>query len=200
MGKRDARVDAYIARSADFAKPILNHIREVVHVACPEVEEAIKWTFPNFIYKGILCHMAAFKAHCTFGFWNSRNVVGADAKDGGMGQFGRITSLADLPAKAVLAGYVKKAAKLKDSGAMKSAPRAQPKQRKPLVVPTYFKAALRGNKKAWTTFDDFSYSHKKEYVQWVTEAKTEETRERRLQTALDWMAKGKSRNWKYARC
>jgi len=193
-------VDAYIAKSANFAKPILNYIRDVVHSACPEVEEAIKWTFPNFLYKGILCHMAAFKAHCSFGFWNSRNVIGADAKDGGMGQFGRITSLSDLPTKAVLAGYVKKAAKLKDSGAVKSARRTQAKPRKPLVIPVYFKSALSRNKKAQATFDDFSYSHKKEYVQWVTEAKTEETRERRLQTALEWMAAGKSRNWKYARC
>jgi uncharacterized protein YdeI (YjbR/CyaY-like superfamily) len=200
MGKRDARVDAYIARSAEFAKPILNHLRKIVRSACPDVEETIKWSFPVFVYKGILCHMASFKAHCALGFWNSRLVVGDAAANDGMGQFGRITQLSDLPSDATLTRFIKKAVELKDSGVTKLPRPVQTKERKPLVIPPYFKAALSRNKKAQAAFENLSYSHKKEYVQWITEAKTEETRNRRLQTGLEWMAEGKSRNWKYARC
>src|SRR5215212_7332153 len=117
MGTRDPRIDAYIADSADFARPILTHLREVVHAACPDVEETVKWGFPHFMYKGILCSMASFKQHCAFGFWKGRLVVDAEDRSAdAMGQFGRIASLTDLPSKQVLAAYVKQAMKLKDSG------------------------------------------------------------------------------------
>src|SRR6267378_6876402 len=104
MPKKDARVDAYIAKSADFAKQILKQIRKIVHAGCPEAEEMIKWQFPSFMYKGLLCGMAAFKEHCTFGFWKHALIVKSSKKEeeGGMGQFGRITSLADIPSDKVM--------------------------------------------------------------------------------------------------
>lgn len=203
MAKKDPRVDQCIADAPDFARPILKHIRKLVHEACPDVEETIKWKFPTFMYKGMLCGMAAFKSHCTFGFWKhellfGRNGSKARAEQGGMGQFGRVTSVSDLPKDAVLLKYVKEAMRLNDAGI--AVPRERPKTKKPLVVPDYFKAALKQNKKALATFDQFTYSHKKEYLDWITEAKGEETRARRLATAIEWMSEGKARNWKYMNC
>jgi uncharacterized protein YdeI (YjbR/CyaY-like superfamily) len=200
MGTRDKRVDAYIQRSAQFAQPILRELREIVHEACPEVEETMKWSFPHFDYKGMLCSMAAFKQHCAFGFWKSKLVLGDDNKSrDAMGQFGRITSLKDLPSRRALIGYIKKAKELNDAGI--KAARPKPRQdKKELIVPDYFTAAIKKNKKAVATFEAFPYSHKKEYVEWVTEAKTEETRQKRLATSVEWLAEGKSRNWKYERC
>jgi uncharacterized protein YdeI (YjbR/CyaY-like superfamily) len=201
MGKRDPRIDAYIAKSAEFAKPILVHIREVVHAACPEVEEAIKWSYPNFLYKGMMCGMAAFKEHCSFGFWKHALVVGGN--DGermeGMGTFGKITKISDLPPKKVLSGYIKTAMKLNEDG-VKNPARAKPAKPKEVVVPEVLAKALQGNHKARASFERFSPSHKREYVEWITEAKTEATRARRLQTAIEWMAEGKPRNWKYMNC
>jgi len=201
MGSKDKRVDAYIAKSAEFARPILRELRDTVHEGCPDVEETIKWGFPHFDYKGMLCSMAAFKQHCAFGFWKSKLVLGGgnDKSRDAMGQFGRLTSVKDLPARRVLIGYIKKAKELNDAGikAARPKPRAEKKE---LVVPEYFTAALKKSKKALATFDAFPYSHKKEYVQWVTEAKTDETRQRRLATSVEWLAEGKSRNWKYERC
>jgi uncharacterized protein YdeI (YjbR/CyaY-like superfamily) len=200
MGTRDPRIDAYIARSADFAKPILTHLREVVHAACPEVEETMKWSFPHFMYGGILCSMASFKEHCAFGFWKGALVVGdGTSSDEAMGSFGRISAISDLPPKKVLAGYVKKAMALNESG-VKSPTRSKPRApKKPLAVPDDLAAALKKNKRALATFEGFSPSNRREYVEWITEAKGEDTRRRRLETAVEWMAEGKSRNWKYER-
>ena len=201
MGKRDTRVDAYIAKSAGFAQPILNHLRELVHRGCPEVEETLKWSRPSFVHKGLLCGMAAFKQHATFGFWKHALVVGKTGEKEGMGQFGRITSLKDLPAEKVLLGCIRKAVTLNEAGIKASAPtRAKPGENRELVVPDYFVAALKKNKTAQANFENFSYSHKKEYVEWLAGAKREDTRQKRLQTALTWIAEGKSQNWKYARC
>jgi len=201
MGKRDARVDAYIAKSAEFARPILGHIRELVHSACPEVEEAMKWSSPHFLYKGMLCHMAAFKEHCAFGFWKGSLIVGSNdgAAEKAMGQFGRITKLSDLPSKKMLAGYIREAMKLNDDG-VKSPTRSKPREPREVVVPDDLAKALQKNKKAGVTFEKFSPSHKREYIEWITEAKTETTRSRRLETAIEWMTEGKSRNWKYMNC
>jgi uncharacterized protein YdeI (YjbR/CyaY-like superfamily) len=196
MSKPDPRVDAYIAKSAEFARPVLNHIRKLVHAACPDVTETIKWSFPHFDYKGIMCAMAAFKEHCAFHFWNGQLVLGeATSRDDAMGQFGRITSLADLPGDKILTGYLKKAVALNDAGIKKLRPKLEAKKK--LVVPVYFLAVLRKNKKALATFENFSPSCKREYMEWITEAKREETRVKRLQTAIQWLAAGKSRNWKY---
>jgi uncharacterized protein YdeI (YjbR/CyaY-like superfamily) len=197
--KTDARIDAYISKSAEFAQPILAHIRKVTHAACPEVEETMKWSFPHFLYKGMLCSMAAFKEHCSLGFWKGDLIFGKEGSGEAMGHFGRITTLSDLPSEKKLAGYIKKAMHLNEQG-VKVPARAKNKERAPLVVPADLTAALSKSKKAQVTFDAFSYSHKKEYVEWITEAKRPETRAERIKTTAKWLSEGKSRNWKYENC
>jgi uncharacterized protein YdeI (YjbR/CyaY-like superfamily) len=199
MASKDPRIDAYIAKSADFAKPILKHLRKAVHAGCPNVEETLKWSMPHFDYKGILCGMAAFKEHCAFGFWKSELILGPDKQEekSGMGSFGSIKSLKDLPNEKTLIGYVKQAAALNEAG-IKVPGRTQPKKRAPIPVPPYFAAALKKNPQARKTFEAFPPSHRREYLEWVTEAKREETRNERLAKTIKWLAEGKSRNWKYA--
>lgn len=199
MGKRDGRVDEYISKSADFAKPVLIHIRELMNKTCPGVEETMKWGFPHFDYKGMLCHMASFKHHCAFGFWKAelmkdKTLMQNAKSETAMGHLGKITSLNDLPADKKLISYIKEAVKLNDDG-VKLPPRK--KSKKEIAVPDYFIKALKKNKTALKTFENFSPSHKKEYIEWIAEAKTEETRSRRITTAIEWMTEGKSRNWKY---
>jgi uncharacterized protein YdeI (YjbR/CyaY-like superfamily) len=199
MSKKDARIDAYIAKSADFAKPVLNHLRELVHKACPGVEETMKWSFPHFDYKGMMCSMAAFKQHCAFGFWKTALMKDAkkmlDNRSDAMGSLGKITSLKDLPADKVILGYIKEAMKLNNDEV--KVIKAKPVEKKELIIPKYFTDAVKKNKKAFATFESFSYTNKKDYVDWITEAKTEETRNKRLAQAIEWMAEGKIRNWKY---
>ena len=195
MARTDPRVDQYIAKSADFAKPILMHIRKVVHHACPDVEETMKWSMPHFDYKGIMCGMAAFKEHCAFGFWKASLVLDDPAAEEGMGSFGRLQSTKDLPSDRQLAAYVRKAAKLNDGGVKVARMKAVPK--KPVKVPPDLAAALKKNQAARKTFEAFSPSNKREYLEWITEAKADATRARRLTTAVDWMSQGKTRNWKY---
>jgi uncharacterized protein YdeI (YjbR/CyaY-like superfamily) len=200
MGSRDPRIDQYIAKAPEFARPILAHLREVVHAACPEVEETIKWSTPHFTYKGPLCMMASFKQHCSFGFWKGGLVVGKDAaSDDAAGQFGRLASLADLPADDVLAGYVREAKRLNDEG-VKAPARAKPAEKKELAMPDDLAAALRENPDALGHFERFSPSKRKEYVEWITEAKSDATRAKRLGTAVEWIAEGKARHWKYEKC
>jgi uncharacterized protein YdeI (YjbR/CyaY-like superfamily) len=197
MGTRDPRIDAYIEKAAPFAKPILMHLRSVVHEACPDVQETMKWSSPHFDYRGMMCGMAAFKEHCAFGFWKASLVL--DDKDAkpqeAMGHFGRITSVSDLPPKKTLTRYIKKAMALNEQDVQ--APRPPKRPKKPLAAPPYFTAALKKSKKALATYESFTPSHQREYLQWITEAKGEDTRERRLATAIEWMADGKPRNWKY---
>lgn len=197
MGTRDPRVDAYIAKSADFAKPILTHLRDIVHDACPEVEETMKWSMPFFMYQGLLCNMASFKEHCSFGFWKGALVVDESA-DGAMGQFGRITAVSELPSKKVLTGYIRKAMQLNETGVTSPArAKAKPAAKKAAAVPDDLARALKKNAKARATFERFSPSQRREYIDWIVEAKREETRQRRLETAIEWLAEGKQRNWKY---
>jgi uncharacterized protein YdeI (YjbR/CyaY-like superfamily) len=197
MGKKDPRVDAYIAKAADFAKPILNQLRDAVHASCPDVEEDMKWRFPHFLYRGMLCSMASFKEHAAFNFWKGALIFDDDAKSGeAMGHLGRLTKPSDLPAKKVLADYIKKAVALNDEGVKVA--RAPKRAASSVVrIPEDLAAALKKNKKAQAAFEAFSPSHRREYVEWITDAKGAETRARRLQTALEWIAEGKSRNWKY---
>jgi len=187
MGEKDSRVDTYIA------KPILKHFRKLVHQGCPEVEEAMKWSFPHFMYKGMLCSMASFKNHCAFGFWKGKLIVPANPE--AMGQFGRITSLSDLPKDGVLVDYVREAARLNETGG--KLPRKPPEPKKALATPPDLASALKKNAKARASFKGFSPSQEREYVEWITEAETEETRTKRLDTAVEWMSEGKPRNWKY---
>ena len=201
-GAKDPRIDAYIAKSAGFAKPILKTLRKAVHAGCPDVEETLKWGHPSFTHEGILCGMAAFKGHCTFGFWKhdlllDKGLKPAETK--AMGQFGRITSIDDLPSEKALVQLVRAAATLNVDG-VKRPSRAKPAKDRKLDVPPYFRIALKRNAKALATFDGLPYSAQKDYVDWVVEAKTEATRQRRLAIAVEWMAEGKRRNWKYARC
>lgn len=201
MATTDPRIDAYIAKSAPFAQPILAHLRAVVHAKCPMVEETIKWGFPHFMYRGaMLCSMAAFKQHVAFGFWKGALLEGvgaAGANGDAMGQFGRIASFADLPSKAVLARLVRAAMTLNDDGV--ALPRTLKKRATTVDVPPTFAAALQRNAKAKAAFDAFSPSHRREYCEWIAEAKRDETRERRIAQALQWLREGKSRNWKYER-
>ncbi len=197
MGTRDARVDAYIRKSAAFARPILTHLREVVHDACPEVQETIKWKMPSFDYKGLLCGVAAFKAHCAFGFWKHDLVVGqydAKAREA-MGSFGRITSLGDLPPKTLLKRYVRTAMRLNENGVKPTRAKAGP--RKPIPMHPDLGKALAKDRKAAAAFEAFSPSHRREYLEWITEAKQDATRARRIAQAIEWLAEGKPRNWKY---
>ena len=193
MAKRDPRVDAYIKSAQPFARPILNYLRRIVHKGCASCEETIKWRMPFFEHKGPICFMSGFKEHAAFGFWKGKLLFGEEA-EGGMGHFGRITSVDDLPAEKALIGYVRRAVELNQRGVQKT--RRSRGSRK-VTVPGDLKSALRKNSKARTTFDNFSYSHKKEYVDWITNAKRDETRKKRLKTAIQWLAQGKPQNWKY---
>ncbi len=201
MLNKDPRIDLYISRSADFAKPILIHIRELVHKACPDVEETIKWGFPHFEYKGPLCDMAAFKQHCSFGFWKAalmkdKTLIANAKSESAMGHYGKITSIKDLPSDKKIIAHITDAMILNEKG-IKLPPRKIITAKKEIVVPDYFLKQLKKNKKAFTTFENFSPSHKREYIEWVTEAKTDATKNRRMETAIEWMTEGKSRNWKY---
>lgn len=192
MATKDPRVDAYIAKSADFARPILQRLRALVHRGCPEVVEGIKWGMPHFDYRGIFCGMAAFKTHCTFGFWN--RAMHIDGKKEAMGQFGRITSIDDLPDDATIVGYVEEAKRLVDAGVRVGPVR---RARKPLPVPPALTSALKRKAGALARFRALPPSHRREYSEWIAEAKTDATREKRVTTAVAWIARGKSRNWKY---
>jgi len=194
MAKKDPRVDAYIEKAAPFARPILRRLRALVHRGCPEAVEGIKWGMPHFDYGGIFCGMAAFKEHCTFGFWNRAMNVG-DKKDA-MGQFGRIASLDDLPPDATIVGQVREAKRLVDEGVRVGPVR---KARRPLPVPPALTAALKKKSGALARFRALSPSQQRDYSEWIGEARTDATRDRRVSTAVDWIAQGKSRNWKYQR-
>lgn len=201
MGKKNPQIDAYIEKSAPFAQPVLKRLRKLIHAACPGVEESIKWGCPHFVQHGMLCHMAAFKGHGAFGFWKAKlmkTLTGAEKSDHAMGQYGRLTSVAELPNDKTIVAQIKEAAELNATGVKMV--KAKPKPKQPLKIPAYFSSALKGNPKAFTTFQAFSPSHQREYVEWITEAKTEATRQKRLGTALEWLAEGKSRNWKYEKC
>jgi uncharacterized protein YdeI (YjbR/CyaY-like superfamily) len=203
MAKKDKRIDAYISAAAPFAKPILKHLRKLVHEACPEVEETIKWGMPSFDYKGPFFSFASFNEHCALGFWKAGLIedkygyLQPIANQGGeaMGNFGRVRSLRDLPSDRIILDYIKQAKRLNDEGIKK--PARKTAKRKPLEAPDYMLTAIQKNKRAWATFENFSPSNKRDYIEWITEAKTEATRDKRLTQAIAWIAEGKPRNWKY---
>lgn len=219
MSQTDPRIDAYIAQAAPFAQPILEHLRAVVHAACPQVEETIKWGMPSFVYGGkILCGMGAFKQHATFGFWQGASVVGASPERSreAMGQFGRLTKVGDLPGKRELSKLLKQAMALIDARGKKTAgkpaanktlagrtatsdvPASKTRAPKPpVVIPDDLAAAFKKNAKARATYAAFPVSQQREYVEWIESAKREQTRSSRVAQAVEWMAEGKIRNWKY---
>jgi len=194
MPTTDPRVDAYIAKSADFARPILTRLRKLVHRGCPEVVETIKWGMPSFEHHGILCGMAAFKEHCAFGFWNRALEISSPGAKTAMGQFGRIASASDLPKDAVIVGFVREAARLNETG-QKVGP--ERKARAPLPVPKPLTAALQRKPGALAKFKAFSPSQQRDYSEWISEAKTDATREKRIATSIEWISQGKPRMWKY---
>ena len=201
MSAKDPRIDLYIYNAADFARPILLHLRELIHVACPDVEETIKWSFASFDYKGPMCSMASFKQHCAFGFWKAslmkdKSLIANAESESAMGHYGKITTLRDLPPDKKIIAHIKEAMMLNEKG-IKLPPKKVTTRKKEIVAPDYFLKQLKKNKKALITFNSFSPSHKREYLEWITEAKTDETKNRRMETAIEWMTEGKSRNWKY---
>lgn len=197
MGTRDTRVDAYITKSQDWARPILLHIREVLHAACPEVEETLKWSVPHYDYRGqMMCATAAFKEKVTLGFWRGPLIVGlGTGPDDVMENRGPLTSVKDLPSKKALTGLIKQAMKLTDDGITLERPKKAPKPE--AAVPPELAKALAKNKKARTVFENFPPSHRREYCEWIGGAKAEETKAKRVAQAIEMMAEGKSRNWKY---
>ena len=191
MSNRDPRVDAYIAKAPAFAKPIIERVREAVHAAVPDVEETMKWSTPFFDYKGPLCMVAAFKEHCRFGFWKGSLVTGRTSGE----KIEKITSVDDLPSKKELVALVKKAVQLNEEGIKPVRPAKAPK--KEAATPDDLAAALKKNRKAGAAFEKFPPSHRRDYIEWITGAKADDTRKRRLDQAIEWIAEGKPRNWKY---
>jgi uncharacterized protein YdeI (YjbR/CyaY-like superfamily) len=198
----DKRIDAYIEKSAPFAQPILKHLRVLVHEVCPDVEETIKWGFPHFMYQGILCSMASFKQHCAFGFWKAKQIDELNGNpETAMGDFGRITQIKDLPSKTVLKRLIKQAMAINVNPQMAATELKPKRAAKPaLQPPEAFLKALAKNKKAKTTFDNFSPSHQREYSEWILEAKREETASKRIEASIEMLSEGKPRHWKYINC
>jgi uncharacterized protein YdeI (YjbR/CyaY-like superfamily) len=197
MGDHNPKVDAYIAKAKPFARPILEHLRALMHRACPDVEESIKWSQPFFSYKGtILANMAGFQSYCHLGFWDKS--MAEEVRNRGNGPLRRIASLKELPADKQLLAWMRQAAANVDSGDYRSPIAGRVRRVKPEAqVPADLKTALKMNKRAAEVFEAFSPSCRREYVEWITEAKREETRRKRIATAVEWMAEGKQRNWKY---
>jgi uncharacterized protein YdeI (YjbR/CyaY-like superfamily) len=195
MGTKDPRVDAYIEKAADFAKPILRHVRKVVHATCPNAEETLKWGAPFFVDGGIICGLAAFKKHCGIVFWHYEKESWAGKNEQGRGECGKIASLKDLPTDAELKRCLKYAMKQNAAGVKKSRMNAKPKPKLP--VPADLIAALKSNPKARATFENFPPGKRRDYLEWILDAKQPQTRERRIETTIAWLAEGKSRNWKY---
>jgi len=200
MANHDPRVDAYIAKSASFARPILEHLRALVHEACPTVDESLKWSMPFFSYKAApMCMMAAFKQHCSFGFWLSKEVTGGSDEDG-MGQFGKLASLKDLPPDRQLSAHLKKAMALNEAGVKKARPKAAAKPAPTLPDDLAALLAQKKHAAARKAWESFPPGAQREYVDWIAEAKTDATRQKRLATTQEWLAEGKRRNWKYEKC
>lgn len=199
--KQDERIDAYIARQADFARPILERLRAQVHAACPEAEETLKWSAPAFMYKGeILGIMAAFKKHAAFNLWRGSQVLDqTGAQDQAMGQFGRMASVEDVPDPAAFGAIIGKATALVDAGVKAPATKKGP-PKPPAEAPDDLQKALAANEAAAATFAGFSPSARRDYVEWITDAKQAITRDRRIAQAVEWMAEGKKRHWKYEKC
>lgn len=191
----DPRIDAYIARQADFAQPILRHLRGLIHAASPDIAETVKWGMPFFTYRDKnLCNMAGFQRHVAFGFWHDK--VAPDGSRGeAMGQFGRIRRLHDLPDDATIAALLRKAMALIEAG---DEPRSGVKTpRAPLPLHPAFSAALDADPAAAATWAGFPPGKVRDYCEWINDAQTDATRDRRIAQAVEWIAAGKGRNWKY---
>jgi len=197
----DPRIDAYIERATAFAKPILIKLRKLIFQACPDAEEMIKWSFPNYeVHGSMLCSMAAFKEHCAFGFWKASLLKDPDgilhlAERNSMGHLDRLSSVKDLPSDKILIAYLKEAALLNKNNIKIARKKSAPG--KELAIPKALAAALKKNKKAMVTFEAFPPSQRREYIEWISEAKTDVTLDKRLTTTIEWLVQGKTRHWKY---
>lgn len=195
-------VDRYIEKAAPFARPILERIRKAFHAAHPDVSEAMKWGHPFFEYKGVLGNMAAFKQHVGWGFWKAgimpdpHGILTPAGEHTAMGGT-RVTNVQELPSHTVLVSYVKEAIRLNEEGVKVARPKKAPQAE--AAVPEDLAAALQSAPAARKTFDAFPPGHRREYIAWITEAKQPATRAKRLAQAVEWLAEGKSRNWKYER-
>jgi uncharacterized protein YdeI (YjbR/CyaY-like superfamily) len=197
---RDHRVGTYINDAQPFAQPILEHLRDLVHEVCPDIEEDIKWSMPFFCYKGEpICSMAAFKSHCSFGFWRYKDIVGGKYEDG-MGQFGKLTSLKDLPPSETLAGYIRKAMALNETAVKSKRARAASKPAPTVPDDLAVQFGMKKHAVARKVYESFPPGAQREYVEWINEAKTDATRQKRIASTLEWLAEGKRRNWKYESC
>lgn len=198
MGKRDKRVDTYIAKAAPFARPIMSTLRDIVHDACPDVTESMKWSRPAFEYSGMLCGMVAFKAHMTFGFWLQAELLkqGADAET--LTRLDRMESADDLPTKRKIVASIKQAMALNEAGHKLT--RVVAKTPKAVVIPPELEAALASHRAARAAFDAMRPSHQREYCEWVADAKREATKATRVEKAIAQLTEGKSLNWKYESC
>ena len=202
MGKKDKRIDAFIAKAEPFARPILTHIRELFHEACPDLVETIKWGMPHFDYMGIMAGMGSFKKHAVVGFWKGslmkdKKLMENAAGETSMGHLGRLMSLSDLPSDKIMKAYIKEAMELNEMGA--KVMKLKVGKAKRLAVPAYFKKVIEKNKSASKSFEAMSPSKRNEYIEWITEAKSEATRDKRMKTAVEWIGEGKNLNWKYER-
>jgi uncharacterized protein YdeI (YjbR/CyaY-like superfamily) len=197
MSAVDPRIDAFIAKAEPFARPILSHLRDMIHRACPGVTETIKWSRPAFENEGrVLAVLGAFKAHASLHLWRMGEAGERTGKEAeGSGQFGRLTSLADLPDEDELIRIIQATAIVRSEA--KPKPKAPP--RPDLPVPEELAVALDRAPSARAAWDAFSPSHRREYSEWIGEAKRPETRAARVAQAIEWLAEGKSRNWKYQR-
>jgi len=200
MENSDLRVDAYINKVADFAKPILKHFRQLVHQVAPDIKETIKWGHVHFEFKSPVCYMAAFKQHCRLGFWHSGLLPDPEGWFKGGEEEGRlykISSIADLPPDEILIWYLRNAVDNNKQGIKPVKLKPLTVTKAELTVPDDFEALLNREAIAKGYFDAFSYSKRKEYLEWFADAKTQDTRQKRMNTAVEWLAEGKSRNWKY---
>ncbi len=203
MEQYDHRIDAYISKKPAFTQPILQHIRALMHATSPLITETIKWGHPFFEYHGVMANMAAFKEHCAFGFWDSsalidpHGVIDRAGEKESAGNFGRLTKVTDLPGDEILKDFILQAMAINEKGQKPVVKKAAPAPKAPIETPDYFIEALARHPEAAAAFYDFSPSHRKEYLQWITEAKTEATREKRMAQAFEMMSEGKSRHWKY---
>ena len=203
MSNYDARVDAYIAKSPEFAQPVLNHVRSLVHEVCPETQETLKWGMPHFEYKGLMCGFAAFKNHCSFGFWKTALLqdphgVLKDQESTAMGSFGKLQSLKDLPSDKILKALIRDAMRLNDQGIkVEAGSRKTGSIKNEIPEPDYFTEALAEDTEATETWKRFAPSHRREYLEWITEAKTETTRTKRVLKTLEQLRENKQRHWKY---
>lgn len=194
---KNKKVDDYILQSQDFAKPILTHLRKLIQIACPQVEESIKWGHPHFEYKGLLCNVAAFNRHCAFGFWKAALMKDAELltknNNDAMGHSGKLKSISDLPKDKIIIARVKEAVLLNEQGVHLPAKKHSEKNPE-IKVPLLLKNELIKNKEVDQKFNSLSPSHKKEYIEWIEDAKKEETKFKRIASTIKWVMEGKSTN------